>query len=154
MAFNLTQDNILPALQAHNRKELLRIIIQHAAENTGLSAKDIHEAMFFQENKAISGVGNGIALPNARVIGLDEPYMLFARLPQAIDYMALDDQAVDLVTLLLSPAEEPEPFHLRRLARLTRAMRDQNLCKRLRGADRIEALYVLLMDPVEKSLAA
>ena len=154
MGFQLRQNNVLPALNVNNRKEALRIMIQHTANQTGVAGGDIHEALLLEESIAVSGIGEGVAIPHARVKGLEEPYLLFARLNTPIEFNAVDGKPVDLIVILLSPNTESEPYHLRRLARLTRMMRDQDFASRLRGTDQPEALYVQLLDPMQKSLAA
>ena len=79
---------------------------------------------------------------------------VFARLESAIDYEAVDGQPVDLVFMLLAP-ENAGADHLKALARVSRLLRNQQTCEKLRAAQSAEALYAILIDQTgESSLQA
>ena len=67
------------------------------------------------------GIGEGIAIPHARVPGLPKLIGYFARLAAPVDYDALDDAPVDLVFLLLAPEAE-STAQLKALARIARLL--------------------------------
>jgi len=77
---------------------------------------------------------------------LERLHGLFARLPKPIDFDAIDEQPVDLIFLLLAP-ESAGADHLKALARISRLLRDDAVCEKLRGADDPEALFALLTVP-------
>ena len=68
---------------------------------------------------------------------------VFARLPQPIDFGAVDDLPVDLVFMLLSPTNAGAE-HLKALASVSRRLRERAFAEKLRGAGSPDALYVLL----------
>ena len=76
---------------------------------------------------------------------LPKIHALFARLEKPIDFEAIDNQPVDLIFLLLTPANSGAD-HLKALARISRLLRDKAICDKLRGTDRADALYALLTD--------
>jgi PTS system nitrogen regulatory IIA component len=55
----------------------------------------------------------------------------------------VDDEPVDLLFLLLAPAGAGAD-HLKALARVSRLLRNESLCQKLRGATTVEAIYALL----------
>ncbi len=71
---------------------------------------------------------------------------LFARLETPIEYDAVDNQPVDLVFMLLAP-EGAGADHLKALARVSRLLRNQTACEKLRAAKSAEALYAILTEP-------
>ncbi|MBN9571420.1 MAG: PTS sugar transporter subunit IIA, partial [Alphaproteobacteria bacterium] len=75
-----------------------------------------------------------------RIVGL------FARLETPVAYDAVDNQPVDLVFLLLAP-ESAGADHLKALARVSRLLRNQAVCEKLRAATKAEALYAILTEP-------
>jgi PTS system nitrogen regulatory IIA component len=77
-----------------------------------------------------TGVGSGIAIPQAQIGGLDRFYGLFMRLDRPIDYYSIDGRPVDLVFLLLLPANAKE--HLQALATISRRLRDHGIATKLR----------------------
>jgi PTS system nitrogen regulatory IIA component len=70
---------------------------------------------------------------------------LFVRVDPAVDFDAVDEQPVDLVFLLLAP-EGAGADHLKALARVSRLLRDRQVCEKLRGAESRDAIYALLTE--------
>jgi PTS system nitrogen regulatory IIA component len=90
-------------------------------------------------------VGSGVAIPHGKLPNLDRLYGIFARLEQPIDFDSVDEQPVDLIFLLLAP-ETAGADHLKALARVSRLLRNGEVCDKLRGSDAAEALYALLTE--------
>lgn len=149
----VTINAVLPHLRAGNSRQALAALADAAAVSIGIHARLIQTPLLGQEARQSSGIGGGVALAHARLFGMTEPFVLFARLGRPVDFAAADNKLVDLALLLLSP-ESDGPLHLRRLARLTRLMRDDTLCGHLRGMEDPETLLTLLNDPVSRRLAA
>ena len=84
-----------------------------------------------------------MAIPHGRFAELDQICGIFAKLDKPINYDALDDQPVDLVFLLLVP-EEAGADHLKALAKISRVLRNQSVCEKLRGTDSGDAIYAIL----------
>jgi PTS system nitrogen regulatory IIA component len=85
-------------------------------------------------------MGNGIAIPHARVAGVKSPFGMLARLKQPVEFEAVDGQPVDLVFLLLVPASS-QGEQLNVLACVSRRLRDREVLEALRGAKDSRALY-------------
>ena len=86
-----------------------------------------------------------MAIPHARLDGLDRIVGLFVQLEKPVDFEAADNQGVDLIFALLAP-EEAGADHLRALAKVSRIMRDEAMRSKLRGCDSREAIHSLLTD--------
>jgi nitrogen PTS system EIIA component len=133
-------------VRAKDKNRLLRELSTRAAAEVGLDADQVSEEIAKREELGSTGVGNGVALPHARLRGLKAPFGLLARLHQAIDFAAVDDQPVDIVFLLLLP-ESADGAQLNALACVARVLRDPEALRRLRGASDNEALYHAIADP-------
>jgi PTS system nitrogen regulatory IIA component len=140
----LDRGAISPRVSASSKRQVLAVVSEIAARSFGLKAPDVFEALMEREAAGSTGVGHGVAVPHAKVPGLDRPRGVFLRLLQPVEYESLDDQPVDLVFALFSPPEGASE-HLRALARVTRVLRQADLREQLRkarGADAIRALFV------------
>jgi PTS system nitrogen regulatory IIA component len=137
---------VLPHLKAQGKKQLLHELAQAASHQTRLDQHTIYEALLQREKLGSTGLGQGIAIPHAKLPGLNRVHGLFARLTAPIDFEAIDDQPVDLVFLLLAP-EHAGADHLKALARISRLLRDPSLVSKLRGTDNAEALYAIITEP-------
>jgi PTS system nitrogen regulatory IIA component len=120
--------------------------IAHVAERT------IFETLLERERLGTTGVGQGIAIPHARLPGIDKIFGMFARLAEPIDFDSIDDQPVDLVFLLIAP-EGAGADHLKALARVSRLLRNQTTCEKLRAAQDTAAIYALLTEPAASQAA-
>lgn len=150
---NLVGENcVVSGLKASSKKQALQELANKAAEVTGLKAEDVFDKLLERERLGTTGVGQGIAIPHGKFEKLDKVCGLFARLETPVEFESMDDQPVDLVFVLLAP-EPSGADHLKALARVSRLLRNQAICEKLRGAETADALYALLTD-TEKPHAA
>ena len=96
-----------------------------------------------RERLGSTGLGEGVAVPHCKIDGLDKVRGIFARLETPVDFDALDANPVDLVFLLLAPANATAA-HLKALARVARLLRDPENREALRAADSVEAVFAII----------
>ncbi len=141
----VSPEGVIAKLKASSKKQALQELAHRAAAITGLHERAIFGTLLERERLGTTGVGVGIAIPHGKLTDLDRLHGLFARLDTPIDFDAIDDQPVDLIFLLLAP-ESAGAEHLKALARVSRLLRDKQLCDKLRGTDDAEAIYALLTE--------
>lgn len=141
----LNQDGVIANLKAGSKKQALQELSVRAAALTGLHERQIFDVLLERERLGTTGVGQGIAIPHGKLRELERLYGIFARLETPIDFDAIDDEPVDLIFLLLAP-ESAGADHLKALARISRLLRDQEFCRKLRGSAQADALYALLTE--------
>jgi PTS system nitrogen regulatory IIA component len=142
----LSPDAVLSHLKAASKKQVLQEMAHKAASLTRLPERRIFEILTEREKLGSTGMGQGIAIPHGRVPGIERMTGLFAQLDHPVDFDAMDDQPVDLVFLLLAP-EGAGADHLKALARVSRLLRNQSMCEKLRAAPHTATLYALLTEP-------
>lgn len=106
------------------------------------SVEQIFERLLERERLGSTGLAGGVALPHARMPGVDACRGAFLRLEEAVEFDALDGQPVDLVFALLVP-ENASEAHLQLLAKLAGLFDDAAVRERLRAADASEVMRVL-----------
>jgi PTS system nitrogen regulatory IIA component len=148
----VTPKSVVSKLRATSKKQVLQGMAKRASEITGHSERSIFEVLMERERLGTTGVGNGIAIPHGKLAELDSLFGFFAHVVEPIDFQAIDDQPVDLIFLLLAP-ESAGADHLKALARVSRLLRDQSMCQKLRGADSDDALFALLVGSKEHQAA-
>ena len=117
-----------------------------------IAERDIVAGANERERLGSTGVGYGVALPHARLAGIDRVYMVFARLEAPLDFEAVDERPVDLVALLIAP-ETTGGEHLRALAMISRRLRREDVRARLRGAPDAQSLHISLVENHEANAA-
>lgn len=148
----LTPDRVVADLRATSKKQALQELARHASEMTGLNDRAIFDVLLERERLGTTGVGNGIAIPHGKLNELDGLYGLFARIEKPVDFDSIDGDPVDLIFLLLAP-EGAGADHLKALARVSRLLRDENTCQKLRGSDTNDALFAILTEQGESQAA-
>ena len=136
----LSPDDTLCDVRAADKDRLLRELTGRAANALRLDAAVLADAIAQRERIGSTGMGDGIAIPHARIAGLSKPYGLLARLRRAIDFAAIDGQPVDIVFLLLLPSAA-HGEQLTALASVARRLRDAQVTADLRDAADGAALY-------------
>lgn len=150
-------NSVLCDLHVSSKKQLFqemaaKLLETDALKASGVAPRDIVAAALERERLGSTGVGTGVALPHARIDGINQVHAVFARLETAIDYDAIDERPVDLVALLLAPTDAGGA-HLRALAKVSRALRRQDMRQRLRAAPNAESLFTILTEERKASAA-
>jgi nitrogen PTS system EIIA component len=139
----IAPDRVALDLRVRDKAQLLQELAKRAEPSSGgLSADTILAALRSREQLGSTGLGKGFALPHARIEGLTRFVGLLARLARPIDYDAIDNAPVDLVFLLLMPADAGNN-HVAALAAVSRRFRDGDTTARLRKADAATAYGIL-----------
>jgi PTS system nitrogen regulatory IIA component len=149
----IAPDSVEPVLKVKTKKQLLQELSARAAPLTGLPERDIFEVLLQRERLGSTGLGQGIAIPHAKLQGLKHIVGVFARLAEPIDFDAVDGQKVDIVFLLLAPAAAGAD-HLTALARISRLLREGSAVEKLRASKDAAALYAVLTEGETSSHAA
>lgn len=139
----LSLGDVVDGLRAGSKKQALQALAAIAATQTGRDERAILDILLARERLGSTGVGAGVAIPHGKLAGLERVSAVFARLREPIAFDAIDERPVDLVFLLLAP-DTAGADHLKALALVSRLLRDERACARLRGADSAEALYAVL----------
>jgi PTS system nitrogen regulatory IIA component len=127
-------------VRVSSKRQLFNEVAGAAARVTHLETKAVLAALSEREHLGSTGVGEGVAMPHARVQGLDQLVALFWSLDKPIEFDAIDDKPVDLVFVLLVPAGA-ETVHLKTLAKVARKLRDPGVRSKLRTAEDPKAAW-------------
>lgn len=147
----LSQNTVATGVQVQSKKRLLEYIAElFANNNSQTQATDIFERLIERERLGSTGLGKGIALPHARIDGLEHARAVFVRLENSIDFDAIDNQPVDLIIALLVPADANET-HLKILAGLAQFFSDESNCAQLREIQDQQELIDKLINGIESS---
>ncbi len=128
-----------------SKKRLFQDLGEVAAAVYGLTAAVAIDGLLERESLGPTGVGHGIALPHARLEGLDRIVGIFVRLEKPMDFDSVDRQPVDLIFTLFAPKDSGVE-HLKALALISRTMRDAGVCAKLRANAQPSTLYAILTE--------
>ncbi len=126
--------NILIHLDAVTVPDAIREIAQRAGEITGLSAGEIALAAIKREEVMHTGLPGGLAVPHARLKGLNKPCMVIGRSIIGVDFDSQDGEPAHLICLILTPEEDPGT-QIEWLAAFARTFQDHAMLVRALSAE-------------------
>lgn len=145
-------DAISTRLSGGNKRSLLQQLAHLAAQRLGIESTVILASLTEREQLGSTGFGHGVAIPHAKIEGVNRIYGMFTRLSEPLDFKAIDGKPVDLVFLLVSPPDAGAE-HLKALAAISRVTRHAPTLEKMRGARSRDALAAVLMGADERDAA-
>ncbi|WP_083095680.1 PTS sugar transporter subunit IIA [Pseudophaeobacter leonis] len=128
-----------------SKKRLFQEIGEVAQASYGLPAQPTVEALLDRESLGPTGVGHGVALPHARLDSLNEVCGVFLILEKPLDFDSVDRQPIDIAFSLFAP-EDAGVEHLKALALVSRTLREQSFCTKLRANHDPATLFTILTE--------
>ncbi len=113
---------------AKSKDDALKKLAQLACKSKALKSTDwhtIYDKILAREKQGTTGFGNEIAIPHARIEGLEEFLICIAVAPKGIDFDSMDKKKVKVLILLLGPQEMIDD-HLKVLALISRTLSKTN----------------------------
>ncbi|MGC7589482.1 PTS IIA-like nitrogen regulatory protein PtsN [Bisgaard Taxon 46] len=131
----LKPENIRQGIICSSKKRVFETITAVVADQVQLENAEqcCFECLFNREKLGNSGLGNGVAMPKARIPNGDKPIAVFLQLDTPVEYDAADHRDVDLIFALLIP-EQICAEYIAKLPEIAENLSDKTLCKQLRTA--------------------
>jgi PTS system nitrogen regulatory IIA component len=100
--------DVLLDLDVANKQALFGAIGRLWEEHHGAGAGEVVDSLTARENLGSTALGEGVAIPHARIEGLDEAVAVFARPKVPIEFGAPDGKPVASLLVMLFPAQATE----------------------------------------------
>lgn len=117
---------VITELEARTSESAIRELVEaipprHLPPN--MEAAEILHLVLEREDELSTNLGNGIAVPHARIPGLEAPLVVFGRSSGGVLFPGEEGGLVHLMFLLLTPTEQPD-LQLSLLSQVSRACSD------------------------------
>jgi mannitol/fructose-specific phosphotransferase system IIA component (Ntr-type) len=149
--------SIIAELRANDRNGAIRELVQCLADSGLLDSRAVDSVVKSiitrERTRGTTGFGKGVAVPHAKIDGLERVVAAVGRSSRGIDFSSLDGEPVYAIFLIASPAEQPEE-HLRAMDLVFRHLQQEKFRRFLRQSDEPEKIYDLLKEADEKMLVA
>ncbi len=151
----LVRENCIDTdFQAAGKIEAIRSMARFTCSIGGLDrAEEVADKALEREEEMSTGIGFGIAIPHARLTGIDRLYMAAARAAAGIEYDSLDGLAVNLIFMLVSPESIPTA-HTEVLSALSRILSYEEVRRGLLSAGTAGEFADILAKAEEKYVEA
>jgi PTS system nitrogen regulatory IIA component len=135
----LQPEKILCDVEAADAAALFDIAAREISRRHALEAGPVLRALARREQAGSTALGNGFAIPHARIAGVDEPLTLLIRLARGIAFQAPDGGAVDLFLFIMVPLGD-QHAHLQLLAAVAQLFSDSGFRRQLDAASDAEVM--------------
>ena len=142
----------IETIEASDKGQILLALSDLFARVYDLDASLVLDGLEEREQLGSTGFGRGVAIPHARIEGINRPVAAILRLDGAVDFAAADAMPVDLIIGLLSPVNAGAT-HLHALAAISRLVRDEDTHRALLEAADGEALFAMLTNVTDRDAA-
>lgn len=147
----ITEDCIIPELEAIDKDSVLREMVLHLAGHTnGLDTEKALHALLEREGLGTTGIGHGVAIPHGKVKGLDCIKVSFGRSRKGIDFKAMDNLPVHLFFLIIAP-ENSAAACLKLLASISRLLKNHEFRLSLMNAVDSSEIMSIITEAEKKS---
>lgn len=137
---------VFPDLSARSMEEALAELAERVARAGVIGdGGELARRLLEREKLGSTGLGSGIAIPHCKLKEVDDVVLAVGTAPAGVDFRSSDGIPVNLIFLILSPADLPA-LHLQALARISRVLRRPGISERLRGARSAEEIAETLRD--------
>ncbi|MGH1374774.1 MAG: PTS sugar transporter subunit IIA [Alphaproteobacteria bacterium] len=146
-------DLFLARLKAQTQDRAFELLAEHSAALCGTEVSVLRKVFARRLSERTFGMGDGISIFDVKSEKIKSPVLAMLTFDQDIDFNALDNKPVNVMAAVISPRSSG-PFHLQRLASISRVLRAQELCDALRDARDEDAMRVLFMPSQDWMIAA
>jgi PTS system fructose-specific IIC component len=146
----IQKNGVIIDLKCAGKIEAIGSVARFLCQVYGLpNAEEIAGKIIERETEMSTGIGYGIAIPHARLAGIDRLRMAAARSAEGIEFDSLDGQAVNLIFMMVSPASTSAE-HTQVLSALSQIMSYEEVRDELLRADTADAFVDIIVDAENK----
>ncbi|MDR3013631.1 MAG: PTS sugar transporter subunit IIA [Chitinispirillales bacterium] len=150
----LQKNSIIIDFQSKDKFEAIGSLARFLCQINGLAdADEIVSKIIDREMEMSTGIGYGIAIPHARLVGIDRLYMVVARSVEGLEFNSLDEQAVNLIFVMISPANTSAE-HTQVLSALSQIMSYEDVRARLLQTETSEDFIDIIASAENKYIGA
>jgi PTS system nitrogen regulatory IIA component len=151
---HLTAERVI-FLQGSSKKDVIEEMVDAVANGAeGVGRDEISRAMWRREGLMSTGIGNGLAVPHARLNGLSKAVMVAGISRDGVEgYDALDAEPVRIVIMIAAPQGQHEAY-IRLLAEVAEVLKQPELRKQVTEADSPARAYELMTSQQARQEAA
>lgn len=113
------------------------------------NGEQIKQKILEREADMSTGIGYGIAIPHARIFGIDRLYMVAGKSMAGIEFDAIDEQPVHLIFMMISPTNTSTE-HTQILSSLSRIMSYEDVRSKLLASETPEQFLDIIIKSENK----
>jgi len=149
--WRLVPDAVVLNSTARDKSQLFHLAATELQRVYCVDPAVVLRALWRRELAGSTALGEGIALPHARVARIDRPVAALIRTANPIAFDAPDDAPVSLVLVLIVPADGDPDEHLHLLAQATTLLSESHVRERLRNAPDVRTVLRIFAEAPDRT---
>ena len=142
----LSADMIIPDLKGTTKPDILSELAKLlTSKYKEISLRDLLAVLAERERLGSTAIGDGIAIPHGKLLGVAKIIGAFGRHVNGVDFDSLDGGPSQLFFVLVAP-EDSASLHLKALARVSRLLKESSFRDHLIAAKDSDELYKLIKE--------
>lgn len=147
----LTEDMIIPDLQAQERETVLEEMVRFLKDKNRIEKdKEFYERLMQREKLGSTAIGDGIAIPHCKLKEVETPIVALAVSRKGANFEAIDGKLTHIFFLVVSSPDNPG-ISLQILAAMAHLVRKSGgLQKKIMGAKNAGRILEIIREEEEK----
>lgn len=135
--------NLIVFLSTETREQTLREMIRVVSDSGRMiDQEEFYQAILDREKIVSTGIGMGVAIPHAKLLHLQDFFIVLAVLRKPIHWAALDGTGVRIVFMIGGP-DDKQTEYLQILSQITHAIRNEEVRKKLVNSHQVSEVVEL-----------
>lgn len=140
---SFAEEDVFLNAAAFTQADLIQVMSEKVALRTGLDVQMIHQEISIREAQMSTAMGRSIAIPHARLEGLDLSYVFVFQTAIGLEWDSPDGLLVRLVVLVISPKESPNA-QIQILQALAYALHDRKKARNMLTSEDKRYMWAVL----------
>jgi PTS system nitrogen regulatory IIA component len=142
----LSKEFITPDLEASEKRELLDEMADNISDMVGgLEREELLEVLLEREKLGSTGIGHGVAIPHAKIKGIERIVVSMGMSRQGVDFQSMDNRPVNIFFLIVAP-EQSSTMNLKVLSSIASLLKDSAVRDKLLGAHTRDDIYNIIVE--------
>ena len=150
----LSKKAILLDIKATKKEDVIRELVDvlvNSGEIEKRARNKLVDALMARESLGSTAIGQGIAIPHAKIDCVDNLVSAFGLSKKGVDFDSLDGEPAYIFFLLVAPQDSAGP-HLKALARISRLLKDKYFRDSLRACTDEKAVLKIIAQEDDKKI--
>ena len=146
----LKKEYIIADLTSCDKESVLEELSSFLEHKRAIPNKEnLLVSLIEREKLGSTGIGENVAIPHAKINGIDQIITVFGRSKKGIEFESLDKKPVHFIYLVIAPTNSTGQ-HLKALARISRLLKNPSLREAVLSATEMNQIYSILADEDSK----
>ena len=146
ISYLIQKDLVTVNLKSHTSESVISEIVDYLYKNRKIKdKKEILESLLKREKLGSTGMGDGVAIPHARISNFKDAILFVGLSKRGIQFSSIDGRPVHLVVLFLTPLLESS-LHLKILSKLATLLSNKVFTGQMMQCSSNEELYQALKE--------